>query len=74
MTQLALLTTAEVATVFRCSPRTLFNWRRAGRLHPVKLGRQWLYDRQEIERLCRGERDATTHEINDIDPQNDNSV
>lgn len=52
MTQHALMTTDEVAEVFRCTPRTLWNWRRDGWVRAVKIGRSCLYPRDEIERLC----------------------
>ena len=52
MTGLGLMTTQEVAAVFRCTPRTLWNWRREGRVQAVKVGRCCLFRRDDIERLC----------------------
>ena len=53
MEQPALMTTAEVAQAFRCTPRTLWNWRVSGRLKAVKVGRRWLYRRNVIKQLLQ---------------------
>lgn len=74
MTQHALMTTAEVAEAFRCTPRTLWNWRRDGRLRAAKVGRQWLYRRQDIETLCRGVGGFADSQINGFGANNDNGI
>lgn len=63
MTQPELMTTAEVSSVFRCTPRTLWNWRRDGRIQAVKVGRDWRYRQDEIERLCGASRPSTTTQM-----------
>ena len=74
MTGLGLMTTQEVAAVFRCTTRTLWNWRRNGLVQAVKVGRGCLYRREEIERLCGLGRWAPTTEINDQNAPCDNGV
>ena len=74
MPQHELMTTAEVAEVFRCTPRTLWNWRSAGRLTPIKAGRRWLYKREDIRRLCGYTPAAPINEISDLDSPHHNGA
>lgn len=47
----ALLTPAEVATLFRVNPKTVTRWSRAGKLNPVKtLGGHRRFRASEIQR------------------------
>jgi hypothetical protein len=41
-----LMTTRQVSDLFRVSVRTLFNWRRDGRLSPIRMTRRSLYYRE----------------------------
>lgn len=50
------LTAAEVAAVFRVTPRTLWNWERAGLLLPIRVSRRRLYQRADVDRLRCGQR------------------
>lgn len=47
-----LLTSREVAELFRRSTRTLRAWVQAGRLKPVRIGRSIWFDRRDVERLA----------------------
>jgi excisionase family DNA binding protein len=46
-----LMTTREVAEVFRRSERTIRDWVRKGWLKPVRVGRSVYFRRADIERL-----------------------
>lgn len=48
-----LMTIDEVAAYYRCSKRTLYQWLHDGKIAGVKVGRRWLFDRAEIQRLPR---------------------
>jgi len=45
------MTSAEVCFLANRSERTLWNWERAGLLHPVRVGRSKFYDPDEVEAL-----------------------
>jgi len=47
----ALLSAAEVAAMFGRTPRTLFNWERAGVLMPLRIRRRRYYSVAQIEAL-----------------------
>lgn len=52
-------TTEEVMALFRITKRTIYRWRDAGKIHPVKAGRRLLFDREEIDALLdRGDSDS----------------
>jgi len=74
MNPLELMTTAEVAVVLRCTPRTLWNWRTQGRLTPVRVGRRWLYRRQDVRRLCGHAPNTADNEISDLNEIIDSGI
>ncbi len=45
------MTKAEVAELFRTTIRTIERWGAAGKLHPTRVGRTNLYDREEVAAL-----------------------
>lgn len=45
-------TTEEVMAMFHITKRTIYRWRDAGKIHPVKAGRRLLFDRAEIDALA----------------------
>jgi excisionase family DNA binding protein len=54
-----LLSTAEVAAIFRRSKRTIRNWTQRGYLRPVRVGRSLFFRKDDVralvaDRLCRG--------------------
>ncbi len=49
----ALFTTEELTKIFKVSKSTLRDWRKAGELHGVKIGREWRYTSEEVERIKR---------------------
>jgi len=51
------LTTEEVATLLRTSPRTVARWAKEGRLPAVRIGKQWLFPAEELEALLRAKRE-----------------
>ncbi|WP_271216346.1 BldC family transcriptional regulator [Streptosporangium carneum] len=55
----ALLTPAEVATMFRVDPKTVTRWAKAGRLSSIRtLGGHRRYKEAEVRALLRGEQVA----------------
>ena len=46
-----LLTTAQVAEIFSASPDTVRRWRRVGKLRGLRVGREWRWRTDDIERL-----------------------
>jgi len=45
-------TTEEIMALFHVTKRTVYRWKEAGRLHPVKAGRRLLFERAEVEALA----------------------
>jgi len=45
------MTTAEVCDLANRGERTIYNWMKAGLLHPVKVRGQKLFDPDEVEAL-----------------------
>lgn len=48
-----LMTLDEVAAYYRCSKRTMYEWLRIGKISGVKVGRRWLFDRDEVRKVPR---------------------
>lgn len=48
-----LVTIKEVADIFVVSVRTINRWIKAGALEPIRVGRQWRFKLDEIERIKR---------------------
>lgn len=46
-----LLTTTEVAERFRVSKTTVIRWAMDGTLPAIRVGRDWRFRRQDVERL-----------------------
>lgn len=47
-------TLAEVANKFRVSTRTVHNWIKAEKLHPVRIGRgKYLFPKSEVDDLLK---------------------
>lgn len=52
-----LLTSSEVAEIFRVNPRTVHRWADAGSLSSIRtVGGRRRYDRHEVENLLEGGR------------------
>lgn len=43
----------ELCELFHVERRTLYRWIKEGKLHGVKFGRKWLFDRAEVEALLK---------------------
>ncbi|MGE0495943.1 MAG: ATPase, T2SS/T4P/T4SS family [Vulcanimicrobiota bacterium] len=50
-----LLTMAEAAEALNTTRNTLYRWLREGRLSARKIGRQWRFERAELDRFLRGQ-------------------
>ena len=46
-----LLSTREVAAIFRRTDRTIRSWVMAGHLHPLRIGRSVFFKRRDVEAL-----------------------
>lgn len=44
-----LLTEKEVAEKLRSNQRYVQDLRRAGKLHPAKFGKHWLYEKEDVD-------------------------
>lgn len=54
----SFLTKQEVATLFRVTPGTVDNWKKAGLLHPLKMGHFLMFPKPEIEEIINGNIEA----------------
>ena len=48
-----LMTLEETADYLRCSKRTMYQWLHDGKISGVKVGRRWLFDRDEVRKVPR---------------------
>lgn len=48
-----MYTIDQVCEMFYVSKRTLMTWIKEGKVHPVKFGRKWLFNQEEIDRMKR---------------------
>ena len=46
------LTTEQVCSLYSVTPRTVYRWKAAGKIHGTKAGRRLLFARDEIEALA----------------------
>ena len=51
--QETMMTLSEVAAYLRCSKRTMYAWLHDGKITGVKVGRRWLFDRDEVRKMAR---------------------
>lgn len=47
------VTTEEICALFHVSRRTVYRWKAAGKLHPVKAGQRNLFIRKEVEAMAK---------------------
>ena len=45
-------TVEEVCAIYRVSRRTVYRWKKAGKLHPVRAGRRLMFERGEVDSLA----------------------
>jgi general secretion pathway protein E len=50
-----LLAADEAASLLKTSRQTLYSWVRTGKIRGMKVGRQWRFEREEIDRFLKGE-------------------
>lgn len=46
-----ILNVEEVANLLRVTEQTVYNMIRDGRLHPVKVGREWRFSKEEVDKV-----------------------
>ena len=47
------LTTEQVCSLYSVTPRTVYRWRDAGKIHGLKAGRRLLFARDEVEAIAQ---------------------
>jgi len=48
-----VLTTSDLARVFRVTPDEIGHWARKGRIPAFKKGRQWRFDESEVKKWAK---------------------
>lgn len=51
-----MMTTSEVARRLNVDPSTLYRWRKTGRLIGARVGKEYLYREQDVNRQLKGGR------------------
>lgn len=46
-------TIEEVADIFQTSKQNIFNWRKAGTIKAIKIGKRVYFRKEEIERILK---------------------
>lgn len=46
------ITTEQICELFHVTPRTVYRWKEAGKIHGTKAGRRLLFNRKEVEALA----------------------
>jgi excisionase family DNA binding protein len=59
-TNTAFLTTEEVLTCLKVTPRTIYRLIQAGELPAVRIGRQWRFRRADLDEWINRQRTATS--------------
>jgi excisionase family DNA binding protein len=62
-----LLTTRQVQDILRVDRITIYRMLQDGRLKGVKVGQQWRFARQEVDRMLKGEKPAEAPEMQNGD-------
>ena len=57
-----LMTVEDVAEYLRVKPSTVYEWAANGKLPSVKVGRLWRFERSEIEKWVRENRQGNNKE------------
>lgn len=57
-----LLTVAQVATWLNVHPETVLRWVRSGKLPGSKLGREWRFQRADVEAFIERNRSAAARQ------------
>lgn len=48
-----MFTLQQFCQYFHVTRFTVYNWIDAGKIHPVKVGRKWLFSQSEIDRITK---------------------
>ena len=48
-----MYTLQQFCDMFHVSRFTVYNWIKADKVHPVRIGRKWLFHQSEIDRLMK---------------------
>jgi excisionase family DNA binding protein len=59
----AFLTTEEVLSYLRITPRTIYRLIRSGELPAVRIGRQWRFRRGDLDRWLERQRAFSTSSV-----------
>jgi len=59
----AFLTTEEVLSYLKITPRTIYRLIRTGELPAVRIGRQWRFRRADLDRWVERQRAFTTSPV-----------
>lgn len=46
-----MFTLQQFCEVFHVTRFTVYNWLKAGKIHPVRVGRRWLFSQEEMDRI-----------------------
>jgi|WetSurMetagenome_2_1015567.scaffolds.fasta_scaffold207498_2 excisionase family DNA binding protein len=64
-----ILTARQVQNILKVDRITIYRMLQDGRLKGIKVGAQWRFTRQEVERLLSGEAHASTPAVEDPSPE-----
>ncbi len=53
MTDNEIYTVEEVANIFKTSKQNILNWRKAGTIKAIKIGKRVYFRKEEIERILK---------------------
>jgi excisionase family DNA binding protein len=59
----AFLTTEEVLSYLKITPRTIYRLIRSGELPAVRIGRQWRFRRADLDRWLERQRAVSTSSV-----------
>lgn len=50
-----LITTTELLKILKISKITLYDWIKKGKVRYIRIGKEYRFDRKELDRLLKGE-------------------
>jgi excisionase family DNA binding protein len=62
-----LLTTQQAAELLRCTPDTVRAWASAGKVPAAKVGKSWLFDREQLADFIRATARRNVRECHSTD-------
>ena len=61
-----LFTVKEVLDIFRISEPTFYNWKRVGKIRPIKIAGKNLISEEEINRIIKEAQEQTAQSLESI--------